>query len=668
MLDPTQSFGAYRILERIGDGAFGSVYLAYQSFLDRQVAIKTLHADVQPASEQQFMHEARTIARLRHPNIVTVYEFGTMRQEDHPFTYMVMEYLPGDTLQQRMRAGKLSVVEVLQILTQLASALDYAHAQNVIHRDLKPSNIMFDAHGHAIIVDFGLARLIEIGGREAGPNTIGVLESSVSGTPAYMSPEQARGTLVGPPSDLYSLATITYELLTGSRPFNGKNPSELIRARLFDTPHPLGSPFPKAAEIAMQRALAFEPTERFASAGEFATALRDALLPDPLLRNTVTYSDPIQAARLQRTRRTSTRVLWALVAVIFVLNLFVSTEFLRGFLNSDSPFISDGILASRSVHDQGRDVLFVWPGSPAARAGVQPGDFIRYDLHLDRQNQAADFLINGRPRSAYPANWLAHADDKIERTVYRAQQPIQIAYQLQRSNVLLVTFLIQLPLAILAYCCALWLMRRWPGEVRLSLCVILCLLVSFFLTASAAGALLINLDTLAAYFLLALLLRFVLTYPEGARLSPPLWVLLLPTTIGILEFLMQQEFLIREIALDTIAVDTLGLIIGLAVIVKWLGHDLKRYPALGWVIFTVVSFGVIGGMIDLAHTLDDYATVSQFFGDGLSFYILLYAVEMGVGGFNLIVGLIGVHRVQLQIGSAVPIDRVNHPPLLRADR
>src|SRR6185436_3922997 len=137
--------GAYRLTRELGEGAFGLVYQAYQPFLDRQVAIKTLHADLTAEAriERQFMDEARTIARLRHPNIVTVYEFGTVPGENRPLTYMVMEFLAGETLQARMKSGPLPALDVIAILEQLAQGLDYAHAQNVIHRDLKPANIMF---------------------------------------------------------------------------------------------------------------------------------------------------------------------------------------------------------------------------------------------------------------------------------------------------------------------------------------------------------------------------------------------------------------------------------------------------------------------------------------------------------------------------------------------
>ncbi len=137
--------GSYRMIKPLGGGSFGLVYLAYQPFLDRQVAIKTLHAGLSrnPDLEHQFMREARTIAKLRHPNIVTVYEFGTTPYLDSALTYMVMEYLPGETLRAKLKRERMPVTQVIEITRQIAGALDYANAHNVVHRDLKPANIIF---------------------------------------------------------------------------------------------------------------------------------------------------------------------------------------------------------------------------------------------------------------------------------------------------------------------------------------------------------------------------------------------------------------------------------------------------------------------------------------------------------------------------------------------
>jgi len=160
-----KQIGTYRVSEVLGSGAFGVVYKAYQPFLERHVAIKTLHMDsVQSdVNERQFMREARTIAQLRHPNIVAVYEFGTVPQDDQTITYMTMEYIPGQTLDQYIEAHTLNHEDIIDIIDHLATALDYAHANNVVHRDLKPANIIFTTQNEPVIVDFGLAQLVKIG-------------------------------------------------------------------------------------------------------------------------------------------------------------------------------------------------------------------------------------------------------------------------------------------------------------------------------------------------------------------------------------------------------------------------------------------------------------------------------------------------------------------------
>ena len=198
--------GAYRIVGTIGQGTFGIVHQAYQPFLDRLVAVKMLHAALleNPKIELQFMNEARTIARLRHPNIVTVYEFGSLPGQQHIQTYMVMEYLPGKTLQDRIKNDSFTLPETVDTIEQLARGLDYAHAHGITHRDLKPANILFTESGEPVIVDFGLAQLSELGrfsDAAFDPNA-----STMSGTPAYMAPEQFSGDPTGPATDQYALA------------------------------------------------------------------------------------------------------------------------------------------------------------------------------------------------------------------------------------------------------------------------------------------------------------------------------------------------------------------------------------------------------------------------------------------------------------------------------
>src|SRR5689334_18186161 len=273
--------GAYRVIGFLGKGNFGLVYHAFQPFLNRQIALKVIQTDLSTSeyTEAQFMEEARTIARLRHPNIVTVYEFGTTEYNEKKVTYMVMEYLPGATLQALLKNKALTVEEVLDITEQLASALDYAHAHNIVHRDLKPANIMFSEQNQPVIVDFGLAKLLEISAvpdKPAGET----LATDSTGTPAYMSPEQALGRSPSPASDQYSLAVMVYEMLARQLPFKGKTVHDILTAKIAKTIVPLKEvtpQYPQAASAVLQRVFMSEPEARFPTATAFARALSESL-------------------------------------------------------------------------------------------------------------------------------------------------------------------------------------------------------------------------------------------------------------------------------------------------------------------------------------------------------------------------------------------------------
>src|SRR5262245_12502500 len=211
--------GKYQLLERLGQGGMAEVYRAYQPGLDRYVAIKLLHSRLAAETGfiDRFKREAALVARLRHPHIVQVYDF----EAENEFYYMVMELIEGSTLnaeleERHLKKRPFSLVETAHILSALASAIDYAHARGMIHRDLKPGNIMFTAEGQAVLTDFGIARMLD----PAHQTVTGV----ITGTPAYMSPEQGRGERGDERSDIYSLGVILYEMITGRVPFEGNTP------------------------------------------------------------------------------------------------------------------------------------------------------------------------------------------------------------------------------------------------------------------------------------------------------------------------------------------------------------------------------------------------------------------------------------------------------------
>lgn len=265
-----RALGKYIILEEIGRGGMGAVYKARDVELDRIVAIKVLSPYLvgEPRLVQRFIREARLAANLDHPNIVTIYDIGG----EGGYYYFAMKYLDGRPLKDILaERGPLPLEEVVSVTQQLASALDYAHEQTLVHRDIKPGNVMITSEGHVTLTDFGLAKVAETLKLTASGEAIGTLE--------YMSPEQARGD-VQKESDIYSLGVIIYEMLAGRLPFQGNNQATLLYQHLHDPPPSLQQWRPDAPpqiDQIIQKAMAKEPAERYATAGELSRDLEDAI-------------------------------------------------------------------------------------------------------------------------------------------------------------------------------------------------------------------------------------------------------------------------------------------------------------------------------------------------------------------------------------------------------
>ncbi|MDQ2664926.1 MAG: serine/threonine protein kinase [Gemmatimonadota bacterium] len=262
--------GRYAPERALGHGAMASVYLAHDLKHDRNVAIKALRFNVEdPAAGERFLREIHYLAQLQHPHILPLFDSG----DALGMPYYVTSYVEGETLRTRIKSGapQMPVLEVVRVAGEIADALDYAHARNVLHRDVKPENVLMHDE-HALVADFGIARAIQLAGE------VNLTDTGVAiGTPAYMSPEQlAADRQLDGRSDEYSLACVVYELLSGVPPFMGVR-GVVDNARKFTTlPELIGSRRDGVAlhiERAVRRALSNDPSERFPSSGEFAAAL-----------------------------------------------------------------------------------------------------------------------------------------------------------------------------------------------------------------------------------------------------------------------------------------------------------------------------------------------------------------------------------------------------------
>ncbi|HLZ57336.1 MAG TPA: PQQ-binding-like beta-propeller repeat protein [Ktedonosporobacter sp.] len=264
----SQQLGEYRLLRKLGGGGFGEVYLAEQVHDHSQVAVKVLHIRLTRSQDLKgFINEARAM-RLRHPHIVPLLDFG-MSKEDIP--YLVMEYATGGTLRDRFPKGsRLAFTTVRSSVAQIASALQYAHDHHVIHRDVKPENMLVRADGTLLLSDFGITAMAH------STDSLSV-QQGVGGTLPYMAPEQIHGK-ARPASDQYALAVVTYEWITGQRPFQGTS-VEVAMQHVLKAPPPLAEQaptLPRAVEAAVLKALSKEPKERFATVRDFAAALAEA--------------------------------------------------------------------------------------------------------------------------------------------------------------------------------------------------------------------------------------------------------------------------------------------------------------------------------------------------------------------------------------------------------
>jgi serine/threonine protein kinase len=275
----------FHILRELGRGSIGSVYLAHDPVIDRDIAIKTFSPKVSAATrkqyEQQFINEARAAGRLSHPNIVSIFDASN----EGGTTYIAMEYLQGRELSKILKKEiPYTTEDAVTIIFRVAEALDYAHKQGIVHRDIKPANIFIVADNQPKLVDFSIARIpnrladkpVSL---DDAPNTL--FHDNLLGTPTYMSPEQATGRQVDHRTDIYSLGAVMYELLAGRKPFQSRNTEKLLQLIAFKAPpapHEINPKIPMELSRITMRAMSKRPEKRYQDASEMALDLKRFLV------------------------------------------------------------------------------------------------------------------------------------------------------------------------------------------------------------------------------------------------------------------------------------------------------------------------------------------------------------------------------------------------------
>jgi serine/threonine-protein kinase len=319
--------GRYELLELIGKGGMSSVWKAHDRLLDRQIAIKVLHPHYTADEEyvERFRREARSVAQLSHPNIVTVIDRG----EDQGRQFIVFEYVDGENLKQLLeRTGPMPVHDALALALQMARALSFAHGRGLVHRDVKPQNVLLNADGQAKMTDFGIAREMDVQGV--------TITGTVLGTSEYIAPEQARGQHVDAQTDVYSLGVVLYELLTGAVPYEGET---FVTVALKHVNEPLPSVLerrpdvPARVAMAVERAMAKSPGDRFESMEDFCHELEACLAeldPGSEEATMIARRPVVPAARRAQPRRRRRRrlgILWPVAAVLAVLGVAALAAF-----------------------------------------------------------------------------------------------------------------------------------------------------------------------------------------------------------------------------------------------------------------------------------------------------------------------------------------------------
>jgi eukaryotic-like serine/threonine-protein kinase len=307
--------GRYRLEAKLGSGGMSTVYLARDTTLDRQVAVKVMHREMSEQADQleRFRQEARAVAKLSHPNVVAVIDAG----EDKGHPYIVFEYVEGETLKQRInRVGALDAQEALAYAIEIGRGLTVAHARRMVHRDIKPQNVLIDAEGRAKLTDFGISRQLESDGLTA--------TGRVLGTTDYVSPEQAMGHGVDQRSDVYSLGVVLYEMLIGQPPYHADSQVGVAMKHVNEEMPDVQQRRPElsaAAALVVERATAKDPNQRYQDVGEMIDDLSTALEVEAARAGSTTgeATSVLQAVPPAKRKLSRARWSWAAIALIVLV-------------------------------------------------------------------------------------------------------------------------------------------------------------------------------------------------------------------------------------------------------------------------------------------------------------------------------------------------------------
>jgi predicted Ser/Thr protein kinase len=464
-----QRVSHYEIQGKIGEGGMGAVYRAYDSQLRRPVALKVLPPEYawDPKRRERLLREARAASALNHPNIVGIHEVGS----DNGVDFIVMEFVDGKTLQQAIPAEGLPLGKVLDYSVQIAGALAKAHAAGVVHRDLKPGNIMVTGDGLVKLLDFGLSRKVQL---DAERDTTLTVEGRIMGTPAYMSPEQAQGKAVDTRTDLWSLGVVIYEMVAGRRAFAGSNLTATLFAIVHGEPPTLSDDVPPLLRQIVGRALAKTPEDRYQSAVEMIRDLKQVAAPRVQESgHTMTVGESSVAVSPERPK--GRRPVWLYPAVAAFL-LFFALNFVPEFYGPDEPgWVVEsqppryfaGLLCEcgdpRDSEGTGQparySIVATTPGTPAARAGILPGDVLLDWDGIPFIHSMAWFLWQTGPGTTHRLG--------IERGGVRRSIPITFGYRSWRvhfANAQAVAHLVTLLSALLSLAIGLFIVWARPRD------------------------------------------------------------------------------------------------------------------------------------------------------------------------------------------------------------